>query len=77
MKCLRFTEPRPVETGKDGAGGYRRASLCCASAISRLLPALVAILVSLYIRQVQMRVPAKPVQIWPRTAPRRAGELIA
>lgn len=77
MKCLRFTEPRPVETGKDGAGGYRRASLCCTSAISRLLPALVAILVSLYIRQVQIRVPAKLVQIWPKNAARRAGEFIA
>lgn len=71
MKYLRFTESRPVETGKDGAGGCRRASACSAGDIPRVLPALMTILMSLYIRKVCVRVLAKTVQIWARTTPRR------
>ena len=51
--------------GKKGAGGCQRASSCCASGMSRVLPALVATLMSLCTRKVQVRVLAKPVQSGP------------
>lgn len=65
VKCLRFTKARPVETGKKGAGGHQRASSCCTSGMFRVLPALMATLMSLCTRKVQVRVLAKPVQSGP------------
>lgn len=72
-KYLQFTEPRAVAWEPWGWWIQKGILMLCKPCVQGL-PALVAVLISWYTSgRLQDRVPAKPIQIRARTAPRRGA----